>query len=113
VDFDTIEKRALVCLAAEVTGERSLADEQARSLAEALSHGDREQRYFADLLAGRKPIDPEQVRQTVNPPETKRVLAALLARRSPEHREALTRLSRELDFHRDATSLCLRALIDR
>lgn len=113
LNFDAIDKRALVCLAAEVTGDRGLADEQVRTLAEELSHGDRDQRFFADLLAGRKPIDVEKVRWSVNPPETKRVLVALLARRSPEHRDALKRLARDLDFHRDATSLCMRALLDR
>ena len=37
----------------------------------------------------------------------------MLARRSPEHRDALKRLARDLDFYRDATSLCLRALLDK
>jgi tetratricopeptide (TPR) repeat protein len=111
LNFDAVEKRALVCLAAEVAGDRGLADEQLRTLTDFLSHGDCDQRLFADVLAGRTPVDPEKVRWSPNPPETKRVLLALLARRSPEHREALSKLARDLDFHRDVTSLCLRALL--
>jgi tetratricopeptide (TPR) repeat protein len=65
------------------------------------------------VLTGQDVIDPEKVRRSANPPETKRVLVALLARRSPEHRDALTRLARDLDYQRDQTSLCLRALLDR
>ena len=107
-----LAQHALLYLAAERAGDRKLADEQSQLLLAALEKGPAPQRELAEMLAGRQPPDPGRLRRLSIPPEQKRYLLAVVARRYPETAKELLPLARQLDFSPDGTSLCLRKLLD-
>jgi hypothetical protein len=103
-------QHALLFLSASQSKEPKQADAHWQAFIEALGKGDKEERKAADILSGRKPFDAEVLCRILIKAEHKRVLLAAAAKRFPMDSEQLLALSRKLDFHHDAVSLCLKKL---
>jgi hypothetical protein len=112
-DEQTTINRALLYLAALQAGDNKLADEQWPVLLALLARGSRQERQLGDMLAGRQLATTEGVRRLTIDPSRKRVLVAVAARRYPALAGELLPLARQLDFQRDATSLCLTMILDK
>ncbi len=108
----TVVQRGLLYLAAAKAGDKKLAEEQWPLLVAALKKETGYTRQLAGMLEGRQPPDVARIRRLVIQPEQKRVLVAVVARRHPETAKDLLPLARQLDFAADATSLCLRKLME-
>ena len=64
------------------------------------------------MLAGRKALNTDLIRRLPLEPRQKRVLLAVVAKRYPNQEKELLPLARTLAFYRDATSLCLRKVLE-
>jgi tetratricopeptide (TPR) repeat protein len=106
-------QHGLLYLAALQAGDSKRAEEAWKHLLTALAEGNRHDRRLEAMLAGRQPLRPDRVRRLAVAPQEKRVLAAVAARRAPDHGKELTELARRLDFFGDVTSLCLWKVTDR
>jgi len=109
---DADSHHALVYLAATRSGAKELAATHWQALLEKLAKGAREERLLGELLAGRKKLAQHPAERLLFEPRTKRVFLAVLAERYPEQAKETRALSRKLDYHRDAISLCLRKVLE-
>lgn len=101
------DEAGLIYLAARKLKRDDVAEKAVKSLTELLADGDRIDRELGRMVSGRVPIDPARVRMLHGNPEQKRIVAAVLADRCPDHAEALRSLARQLNFSRDAAGLVL------
>jgi hypothetical protein len=102
-----IINHALLYLAAVDAKRKELADKQWTTLLAQLSKAGREERRFGNVLAGREPLVPQHLERFIIDPKIKRVLLFVLAQRYPQQSTEILPLARELDYERDAVSLCL------
>jgi tetratricopeptide (TPR) repeat protein len=109
---EALTQHALLYLAASKAGEAKLAEEQWPLLLAALDKERGPQHQLDDMLAGRRPLDVDQVLRLRIEPLRKRVLLAVAAQRDPKKAKELLTLARQLDYAPDATSLCLRKLLE-
>jgi tetratricopeptide (TPR) repeat protein len=105
-------ERGLLYLAALKAGDPKLAEQQLPLLLADLGKGGRDERRLAEMLAGKQPVNGDILRRLPMQPEHKRILLAVVARAHPEHAQDLLDLARKMDFQRDATSLCLRKVLE-
>jgi tetratricopeptide (TPR) repeat protein len=105
-------QRALLYLAALKAGDGKLADEQWAPLLTGLDKAHGSLGRLGEVLAGRQKPDAGRIRLLSIPPEQKRVLLVVVARRYPETAKELLPLARKLDFSPDPTSLCLRKVLE-
>jgi tetratricopeptide (TPR) repeat protein len=104
-------QRGLLYLAGAKAGDQKLAEEQWSLLLAALAKERGARRRLGEMLAGRRPLEVEEARRSAIPPDQKRVLLVVLARRHPATAKELLPLARQLDFLADPTSLCLRKVL--
>jgi hypothetical protein len=105
-------QHALLYLAALKAGDGKLADEQWALLLTGLGKAHGDPGRLGEVLAGRQKPDAGRIRRLSIPPEQKRVLLVVVARRYPETAKELLPLARKLDFSPDPTSLCLRKVLE-
>jgi tetratricopeptide (TPR) repeat protein len=110
-EFETT-RAGLLYLAGVKAKDGAFADEQWKALGTALGRGDRTSRWFGAVAAGKQPFDPARATAAVMNPAVKRIVLAAFARKYPEQAKDLRALSRQLDFERDETSLCLRSVLE-
>ena len=106
-DPESSNSHGLVYLAAVRAGDQELAQTQWNALLSDLKKGNRDQKQFAKLLAGTKPLTDRAAQRAPIDPSSKRVLLTVLAQRFPDHAKELLPLAKRLNFQRDAISLCL------
>jgi len=104
---DSIAYRGLLYLAAVRANDKKLAESSWYDLLDVLKAEGRQEKIVAEILEGRKPLTPGVAQRVPIDPNAKRVLLAVLAQRYPDQSADLLALSRKLDFHHDAISLCL------
>jgi hypothetical protein len=102
----------LLYLAALQNKDQELAQSQWGLLLAALKREDNPSRELATILEGKSPVDAGKLRRLAIEPGRKRVLLAVAAKRFPRTSKDLLPLARSLDFSPDATSLCLRKILD-
>jgi tetratricopeptide (TPR) repeat protein len=112
-DHNSISYHGLLYLKGSRYGQKELADKHWTSLLADLSKEGREERLFADLLAGRKPCEVGLPQRIPIEPVKKRVLLAVLAQRHPENAKELRALAKELDYQHDAVSMCLSRYLEK
>jgi tetratricopeptide (TPR) repeat protein len=109
---NAMNQRGLLYLGLLKSGDPKSAEEQWQPFLDALQKEGRRGRQCAEVLAGKRPVDVEQLRRLALEPRNKRVVLAVIAKRYPEKSKDLLTLARKLDYHRDATSLCLRKVLE-
>jgi hypothetical protein len=110
-DHSAVECRGLLYLAASrARNSEAAAEAQWDELLQLLEAGGREERLFAEVLKGEKPLDVAAVSKQPIEPDKKRVLLLVLAQRNPAQAADLIKLAKKLDYQRDAVSLCLARL---
>jgi hypothetical protein len=110
-EYQAVARHGLVYLAARQAKNAKLAEHQWSLLLAALAKSNRHERQLGDVLAGRRPLDVDELRRLPLALDAKRVLLAVAADRSPKQAKELRALARKLDFQRDVTSLCLRKVL--
>ncbi len=105
-------RTGLLYLAGLKAKDAAFADEQRKRLVESLAKGDREGRFFAAIIDGKKPIDLPSVKDAAMDPSVKRIVVVALARMHPDRAKELHALAKKLDFQRDEYSLCLHYLME-
>jgi tetratricopeptide (TPR) repeat protein len=111
-DDEAMLQRGLLYLAALKAGNQKLAQEQWPLLLAALGKAERHVRMLGDMLSGRQPVQAGLLRRLPIEPRQKRVLLAVAAKRNTDADKGLLDLARKLDFYGDATSLCLRKVLN-
>jgi tetratricopeptide (TPR) repeat protein len=109
---NAIRQRGLLYLGMLAAGDQKGAEAQWEPFLDALRQEGRRGRKCADMLGGKVPVDVEYLRRVAIYPGQKRVVLAVMTKRFPEQSKDLSTLARKLDYHRDATSLCLRQVLD-
>jgi hypothetical protein len=107
---DSVAFHALVCLAAEKAGQNNLAEAHYDALLDALWDGDRNDRQMVELIY-RDVLDFEAFRNLYVGAESKRFIAAVLARRRTSQADELLAFARKLNTRRDRAGMCLVELI--
>jgi tetratricopeptide (TPR) repeat protein len=110
-DHDMIIGHGLLYLEAKKRGDQELAETSWQALLTELSHGVREEKLCGDILAGRKPLSGNSPLKQPIDPDKKRILLAVLAQRYPDKAQPFLQLAKQLDYHHDATSLCLKKVL--
>lgn len=103
----SVAYRGLLFLEASRSGKKELATTHWSALLVDLEKEGRDERFFADLLAGRKTMAEISPPRSPIEPEKKRVLLTVLAERYPQKAKDLLPLAKRLDYQHDAVSLCL------
>jgi tetratricopeptide (TPR) repeat protein len=107
-----MNQHGLLYLGLMKAGDQKAAQEQWQPFLDALQKEGRRGRQCADVLAGKRPVDMDHLRRLALEPRNKRVVLAVIAKRYPEQSKELLTLARKLDYHRDATSLCLQRVLE-